>query len=110
MTPRPVQEPTFLILTALAAKPLHGYGLIKEVETLSQGAVQLRTGTLYGALDRLEAEGLIEVDREEVVDSRLRRYYRLRAEGETTLATEAHRRRSQASVALRRLRTAEQPG
>jgi Transcriptional regulator PadR-like family len=39
--------------------------------------VTLRAGTLYGALERLDADGLIGVDREEVVDRRLRRYYRL---------------------------------
>ena len=48
-----MQEPTFLILTALAAQPLHGYGVIQAVRELSGGDVVLRAGTLYGALDRL---------------------------------------------------------
>ena len=50
-----MQEPTFLILAALAAEPLHGYGVILEVTQLSAGRVTLRPGTLYGALDRLVA-------------------------------------------------------
>lgn len=104
-----MQEPTFLILTALAAEPRHGYGVIKEVAKLSGGDVQLRVGTLYGALDRLEAEQLIEVDREETVDSRLRRYYRLTPAGATALTEEALRRRSQATAALTRLRAAASP-
>jgi DNA-binding PadR family transcriptional regulator len=86
-----VQEPTFLILTALAAQPLHGYGLMQRVKELSDSRVQLRTGTLYGALDRLMTEGLITADREEVVDGRLRRYYRLTDGGADLLAAETER-------------------
>ena len=79
-----VQEPTFLILTALAEQPTHGYGVIRTVEELSHGDVVLRPGTLYGALDRLAEQGLIEVDREEAVDGRLRR--RLSLRGRTAFA------------------------
>ncbi|HEX8497131.1 MAG TPA: helix-turn-helix transcriptional regulator [Actinomycetales bacterium] len=101
-----MQEPTFLILTALAAGSRHGYGLIKDVEQLSRGDVQLRVGTLYGALDRLAGEGLVEVESEEVVDSRLRRNYRLTPQGAERLEAEALRSRRQAEAALRRLRAA----
>jgi len=41
-----MQEPTFLILTALAAGPQHGYGIMTEVAGISGGRVRLRTGTL----------------------------------------------------------------
>ena len=102
-----LQEPSFLILTALVAAPQHGYGILKDVEALSKGAVVLRVGTLYGALDRLAGEGLVEVDHEQVVDSRLRRYYRLTDSGRDLLHAEASRARSQADVALRRLKTSE---
>ena len=81
MTIRPMQEATFLILTALADSSQHGYGIIQDVTGISGGRVRLRAGTLYTALDRLRADGLIDVDREEVVDNRLRRYYRLTPEG-----------------------------
>ncbi len=77
MVSKPLQEPAFLVLSALAAGPLHGYGIAQDVESSSDGRVTLRAGTLYGAIDRLVAAGLVEVDHEEVVDSRLRRYYRL---------------------------------
>ena len=66
-----MQEATFLILTALAAGAQHGYGIIAEVQKISGGRVRLRAGTLYTALDRLRADGLIGVDREEVVEGRL---------------------------------------
>jgi DNA-binding PadR family transcriptional regulator len=99
----PLQEPTFLILTALAGAPLHGYGVIQEVSRLSGGRVVLRPGTLYGALDRLSDQGLVEADREEVVDGRLRRYYRLTEEGAGLLRAEAQRLADNAAQARRRL-------
>lgn len=102
--PGPLQEPTFLILAALAAQPLHGYGVIQEVAELSGGRVTLRPGTLYGALDRLVDQGLVVADREEVVDGRLRRYYRLADEGAAVLEAEAARLTSNAAVAITRLR------
>ncbi|GGN02829.1 hypothetical protein GCM10010109_08920 [Actinoplanes campanulatus] len=99
-----MREPTFLVLTALAEEPRHGYAVIEDVATITAGRVRLRAGTLYAALDRLRAEGLIEVDREEVVQSRLRRYYRLTGAGAMSLAAETARLRSQATIAERRLR------
>lgn len=105
MTPE-MREPTFFMLTALADEPRHGYGVIQEVERLSQGRTKLRAGTLYAALDRLAAEGLIEVAGEETVDGRLRRYYRLTEAGNTTLEVESRRRMTISKEALRRLRLA----
>lgn len=101
-----MQEPTFLILTALAAEPAHGYGVIRAVEQLSQGDVVLRPGTLYGALDRLTERGLVELDREEAVDGRLRRYYRLTESGAAALAAQVQRLRRHADAAAARLRPA----
>ncbi|MFI6738500.1 PadR family transcriptional regulator [Nonomuraea sp. NPDC050451] len=101
---RALQEPSFLILTSLAQEPQHGYGIIADVERISQGELRLRAGTLYAALDRLQAEGLIEEDREEVVDGRLRRYYRLTAEGGLRLTAEAARLQRNARTAVTRLR------
>ncbi len=100
----PLQEPTFLILTALAEQPRHGYGVIQEVAELSGGRVTLRPGTLYGALDRLVEQGLVVADREEIVDGRLRRYYRLSDDGATLLEAEALRLTSNADAAVSRLR------
>jgi DNA-binding PadR family transcriptional regulator len=103
-----VTESTFLILTALAGSPQHGYAVIEDVVRLTGGRVRLRAGTLYAALDRLRTDGLIEVDREEIVQSRLRRYYRLTGAGEQQLAEESGRLRQQATVADRRLRARHQ--
>jgi DNA-binding PadR family transcriptional regulator len=101
-----MQEPTFLILTSLAARPQHGYGIMTDVSQISAGRVRLRPGTLYAALDRLATDGLIEADHEEIVDTRLRRYYRLTRHGTAELAAETERLRANAAVAIRRLRLA----
>jgi PadR family transcriptional regulator len=100
----PLQEPTFLILAALAERPMHGYGVIQQVAGLSSGRVKLRPGTLYGALDRLVEQGLVATDREEIVDGRLRRYYRITDEGASLLDAEARRLTTNAEAAVSRLR------
>jgi DNA-binding PadR family transcriptional regulator len=104
-----LREPTFLILTALAAGAQHGYGIMTDVAGISGGRVKLRAGTLYAALDRLAAERLVEADREEIVEGRLRRYYRLTPAGGQLLAAEAGRLRASAAVSARRLRRARHP-
>jgi DNA-binding PadR family transcriptional regulator len=103
MTEVSLREPTFLILTALAVGPQHGYGIMTDVSQISGGRVRLRAGTLYAALNRLAAERLVEVDREEVVAARLRRYYRLTPLGAQRLEAEVGRMRSNTAVAARRL-------
>jgi hypothetical protein len=77
VTTRALQEATLLVLVSLSRGSQHGYGIITDVREISGGRVKLRAGTLYAALDRLRTEGLIGVDREEIVANRLRRYYRL---------------------------------
>lgn len=99
-----MREPTFLILTALADGPRHGYGIVQEVGTLSGGRVTLLTGTLYTALDRLSAEGLVEHDHDEPVDGRVRRYYRLTADGLAALTAETARMRQLTAAAEARIR------
>jgi DNA-binding PadR family transcriptional regulator len=106
MSARAMQEATFLILTALADDSQHGYAIIGQVSDISGGRVRLRAGTLYTALDRLRAEKLVDVDREEIVDSRLRRYYRLTPAGTRLLAAEAARLHANATAALTRLNLA----
>src|SRR5215471_4536923 len=104
MADGPMTGQAFFVLTALADGPRHGYGIVREVEELSQGRVKLKIGSLYGVLDRLATEGLIEPDREEPHDGRLRRYYRLTQDGRLALAAEAELRAATARVAWARLR------
>jgi DNA-binding PadR family transcriptional regulator len=105
-----LREPTFLILTALAARPQHGYGILRDVEEISDGWVRLRAGTLYTALDRMGTDGWVTVDREEVVDGRLRRYYRLTDQGAARLEAEVRRLRAHTHAAEQRLRARPQGG
>ncbi|GIH70090.1 PadR family transcriptional regulator [Sphaerimonospora thailandensis] len=97
-------EQAFLVLTALADESRHGYGVVQEVERLSEGRVQLRIGTLYGVLDRLSADELVTLDREEAHQGRLRRYYRLTDRGARALEAEAVRLAEHARYATERLR------
>jgi len=99
-----LREPTFLVLAALADGRKHGYAIIAEAEAISKGRVSLKAGTLYTALERLEADGLIVKAGDEVVEGRLRRYYDLTDEGASKLADEATRQQQNAAAATQRLR------
>ncbi|MFJ5924578.1 PadR family transcriptional regulator [Kitasatospora sp. NPDC092948] len=92
-----MQEPTLLALTAPAEAPRHGYALLQDVAALSGGRVKLRTGTLYGALNRLLRQGLLRVESEEVVGGRARRTYALSDHGRELLAAETERLRTVAT-------------
>lgn len=94
-----MQEPTFLVLTALASRPRHGYAVMQEVAAFSEGRVRLRAGTLYAALERLEAEGMVRAGHSEVVDGRRRRYYELTDQGAARLGEEADRAATNAARA-----------
>ncbi|GAA3029779.1 hypothetical protein GCM10020229_46460 [Kitasatospora albolonga] len=98
-----MQEPTLLLLTALADAPRHGYALLQEVTAISGGRVKLRAGTLYGALERLLKQGLVRVEGEEVVDGRARRTFGLTDGGREVLEREAERLRAVVAEADRRL-------
>jgi DNA-binding PadR family transcriptional regulator len=93
-----MQEPTYFTLAALLDGPLHGYAIISRVRELSEEQVRLTTGTLYGALERLTGEGLVEATGQEIVDGRARRYYRLTHAGRTALEAEAARLAHAASI------------
>jgi len=87
----PMREPTYFVLAALLAGPLHGYGIIKRAGEMSDGRVRLATGTLYTALDRLSSEGYVRLVSEEVVGGRVRRSYGLTDAGSGALRAEARR-------------------
>jgi DNA-binding PadR family transcriptional regulator len=90
----PLTPAMFHVLVALADGETHGYAILKEVERLTGGAVRLSTGTLYGIIKRLLAEGLaVESHRRPPADSddERRRYYRLTPHGRKVLADETAR-------------------
>jgi DNA-binding PadR family transcriptional regulator len=84
------------LVLALLEGENHGYGLIRRVEELSDGAVRMGPGTLYGTLNRLVGDGLIVETTDHVArdDNERRRYYRLTAEGEAVANAEFARLRT----------------
>jgi len=95
-----MREPTFYVLAALLRGPLHGYAIMKRAEELSDGRVKLATGTLYTALDRLTAEGHVEMVSEESVGGRVRRTYGLTEGGSAALRAEAVRMAEAAQLVI----------
>ncbi|MBQ0868033.1 PadR family transcriptional regulator [Streptomyces smyrnaeus] len=76
-----------LLLAVLEPGPLHGYAIITAVQERSGGALELRTGTVYPALKRLERLGLLAGDWQSTGERR-RRCYTLTDAGRRTLAEE----------------------
>ncbi|EFL13070.1 PadR family transcriptional regulator [Streptomyces sp. C] len=104
MNDQALREPTLLVLTAIADAPRHGYAIAREVEKIWEGRTKMRTGTLYGALERLLEQRLIAVHDEEVVEGRRRRSHALAPLfGREVLAAEAARIARTAQEATRRL-------
>jgi DNA-binding PadR family transcriptional regulator len=96
----PLSPAMFHVLVALADGDTHGYAILKEVERLTSGKVRLSTGTLYGIIKRLLADGLVrEVDAEG--DER-RRSYLLTPFGKAVARAEASRLEATISLARRK--------
>ena len=88
----PLLPAVFHIMLALADGERHGYGIKREVEVRSLGIVSLGPGTLYGTLQRMLAEELIEECGEQAdAEGERRRYYRLTKLGRRLAAAEAER-------------------
>jgi PadR family transcriptional regulator, regulatory protein PadR len=93
---------SYFVLASLLDGALHGYAIASRAAELSDGQVRLTAGTLYGALDRMAGQGLVQIDREETVEGRLRRYYRLSDQGRDAVVREADRLAAAAEVVKRR--------
>jgi DNA-binding PadR family transcriptional regulator len=102
----PLSEPVFLVLLSLAEQPRHGYSILKDVESMSAGRVQLSTGTLYGALQRLLDQGWIERIEEDEAP-RDRRTYRLTSRGKRNMQMEIERMRHLTKLAGLRIASKE---
>lgn len=90
----PLTPAAFHVLVALADGDLHGYAVIKEVSTRTAGRVELGTGTLYGIIKRLLAEGLVVESKRRPAaahDDERRRYYRLTPFGKLVVIAETKR-------------------
>lgn len=90
----PLRPVEFEILLALAQGERHGYAIIRDVESRSDGALRLETGTLYRALQRLVQGGLVSPVERRATDpsgDERRRYYALTPHGRRMAAAEATR-------------------
>src|ERR1700754_3368394 len=93
-TPVPLTPAVFHILFALVTGDKHGYEIAKQIAEDSQGRVSMGTGTLYGSIKRMLADGLIEETDDRPVpdlDDERRRYYRLTEQGRGALDTDLAR-------------------
>ena len=93
-------EPALLILISLADGPKHGYAMTEDIASVA--GVRLGPGTLYGAIARLEAQGLIEA----LASDDRRNPYRITAAGEKALRARLASLQAVARIGQRRLASA----
>ena len=101
----PLRPVEFEILLVLTGGDAHGYAIIKEAEARVDGVSRIETGTLYRALRRLTAEGLVkpsEVKSAPDVDDERRRYFSITRFGQEVASAEAHRLAIQVDAARTR--------
>jgi transcriptional regulator len=95
-----------LILKTLSLAPMHGYGIAKRIEQVSQDVFKVNPGSLLTALKRLERAGWLDSEWRQTENARRAKYYSLTAAGrrQSSVSTASWRRRS---AAVGRLLTAE---
>lgn len=99
-----MRRPSFLVLSAVAAAgPVHGYGIVDTVKRITHAQEQLSLGGVYGVLDRLQSDGLIQIDSEKIESGRLRRLYVVTGQGRAALASEVKKLESDARLGRRAL-------
>ena len=92
--PTPLPAAALHILLAIGPEERHGYGIMREVEHMTGGATRMGPGTLYTAIQKLLASGLIEESAERpdpALDDERRRYYRVTALGRDVVLAETRR-------------------
>lgn len=98
----PLTTPVYHVLVALADEEQHGYAILKTVARQTGERVVLSTGTLYGIIKRLLADGFIVESRRRPAaahDDERRRYYRITEFGRRVAVAEARRLEQMVSVA-----------
>lgn len=85
----PLSPAVLAILLSLAECDKHGYAMMKDARSARGGGIQMGPGTLYGSIDRMMRDGLVEESNRQ--DDERRRYYRLTGLGRGVLAAELER-------------------
>lgn len=98
-----------IVLKTLSWQPMHGFGIARWIQQLSDDALQIEEGTLYPALYRLENRGFVKAEWRLTENKRRAKYYRLTAAGRRQLTEHTQRWEAFASVMSRILRAATQP-
>jgi len=101
----PLTPAVLHILLALSTQERHGYGIMKEVESDSEGKVKMGPATLYGSIGRMIDAGLIRESDKRVdpdIDDERRIYYKITALGQATLAAELERYREVVAIAKKK--------
>lgn len=80
-----------LILKSLALEPMHGLGISHRIEQVTRGTFQVKPGSLFPALHRMEEEGWLASSWGESQNNRRAKYYRLTKKGQRQLETETER-------------------
>lgn len=105
LTNAPLTPAVLHILLALSTEERHGYGIMKQVESESQGKVKMGPGTLYGSLGRMMEAGLIRESDKKVdpeLDDERRVYYKITGLGQAALGAELERYREVVAVAKKK--------
>ena len=87
--PSPLSPAVLAILLSLAEGEKHGYAVMKDARSVRGGGIPMGPGTLYGSIDRLMRDGLVEESDKQ--DDERRRYYRLTTQGRVVLTAELER-------------------
>ncbi|MFZ0214158.1 MAG: PadR family transcriptional regulator [Candidatus Acidiferrales bacterium] len=80
-----------LILKSLALGEMHGLGISRRIEQTTKGTFQVKPGSLFPALHRMEEEGWLEASWGESENNRRAKYYRLTKTGRRQLETETQK-------------------
>jgi DNA-binding PadR family transcriptional regulator len=90
----PLQSATFYILMALGEGDRHGYAIIQDIASRTDGKVRLSAGTLYRSIQRMQEQGLIVESRRRPApeeDDERRRYYQITSFGSSVIRAELQR-------------------
>ena len=98
-----------VLQTLDAMGPLHGYGIARRIEQISEDVLKLNEGTVYASLTRLQHQGWILASWGVSENNRKAKFYAITRAGRRQLATETDNWQRISGVIARLLRTAEQP-
>jgi PadR family transcriptional regulator PadR len=98
-----------LVLKTLSWQPMHGFGIARWIQRLTDDALQVEEGSLYPALYRLENRGLVKAEWGVTENNRRAKYYRLTGAGRRKLAQEADTWQRFTSAVGKVLQATEQP-